>query len=243
MIDLFSTRTAVIMMLVVFVVFPSALISCHQDAVTLSMRSDVAERKMLTPLMSAAGKGDLPTVEKLLGERADVNAADADGYTALHYAVHCGDVKVVRALLAAGADVNARTKNNVTPLINSINMACGKPEISLVLIESGADVNVADSQGNTALWIATTESSPSVIEALLRKGADPNVQSKSLGFVGDTPLHMAAANGLVRPLTLLLEYHAKTTIQNARGQTASDVIPKNRQDIRDLVVKYSRDNP
>jgi ankyrin repeat protein len=54
----------------------------------------------------------------------------------------------------------------------------GKPEITLALINAGADVNVAESDGDTALWIATTESSLEVMEALLKKGADPNVQAQ-----------------------------------------------------------------
>jgi len=237
-----STRMAVIVLSAALGVSPIAFIGCQRDVIAHSPQLDAKGRKMLTPLMNAAGNGDLPSVEKLLRNDANVNATDIDGYTALHYAAHCGDIRVVRALLVAGADINARTKGNVTPLMNSVNMACGKPEITLSLIQSGADVNVADSNGETALWIATTESSPEVMEALLRKGADPDVQSKSLGFTGDTPLHMAASNGLREPVELLLRYGAKATIRNARGQTALDVVNEKWPEIRDLFAKHKRDN-
>ena len=68
----------------------------------------------------------------------------------------------------------------MTPLIYSIDMAWGKPEITLALIRAGADVNAVDSQGHTALWLATTESTPEVVEELLKRGANPNVPESGL---------------------------------------------------------------
>src|SRR5262245_36082626 len=101
----------------------------------------------------AASGGDARVVEALLRAHADVNVRNSDGYTPLHSSVHCGNVRVVNDLLGAHADVNARTKENVTPLILSIDMAWGKPEITLALIQAGADVNAAESDGDKALYI------------------------------------------------------------------------------------------
>ncbi len=192
--------------------------------------------------MSAAEKGDLSRVEALLHKGVAVNAINSDGYSALHYAVQSGNVRVVRVLLKAGADVNAKTRQNVTPLIASINMAWGKPEITLALIDAGADVNVAESDGDTALWIATTESSTEVMKALLKKGADPNVPSKSMGFNGDTPLHMAAMNGLIDAVKVLLDYGASPAIRNAAGRTPLEVANPKWPEIARLLTEHSQNN-
>ena len=62
------------------------------------------------------GSGDSATVRALLAKKADVNAAAADGTTALHWAVQRDDVAMVEALLRAGAKVEAATRHGVTPL-------------------------------------------------------------------------------------------------------------------------------
>ena len=72
--------------------------------------------------MAAAGRGDLAEVRRLLAEGADVNAADAMGFTALFHACYNGDEdrgypEVVRALLEAGADREARIGYGVRPLM------------------------------------------------------------------------------------------------------------------------------
>ncbi len=173
-----------------------------------------------TALHFAAAGGDVRVVEALLNAHANVNARTPEGFTPLHSAVQCGDVRVVNALIRAHADVNAHSKQyNVTPLIYSIDMAWGKPEITLALIQAGADVNVAESDGDTALWVATTESSDEVVEALLKKGADPNVLVKN-----QRPLHIAAANGRDATIKVLLRYGADPTMRNAGGQTPLDVV-------------------
>ena len=138
-------------------------------------------------------------------------------------------------MLAARADINVRTKENVTPLITSLDMACGKPEISLALIRAGADVNVVESDGDTALWIATTESSLEVMKELLSKGANPNVQARG----GDTPLHLAASNGLPDRAELLLQYGATTTIRNTQGQTPLEIVTQKSPETTDILNKYS----
>jgi ankyrin repeat protein len=187
--------------------------------------------------MKAAGEANIVGVQEELRRGAKVNAADAEGYTALHYGARCGDPRVVRALLDAGANVNTQTKHGVTPLMISINMMCVKPEITLMLIRAGANVNAADSDGNTALQIGTTESSDEVMEELLKKGADPNCLSSS---TGERPLHVAALNGLSDTVALLLRYGADIKLRNARGKTALEVANPRHPEVRQLLEKAAQ---
>ena len=60
---------------------------------------------------------DAPTVRKLIKEGADVNAAQGDGMTALHWAALNGDAELASMLLYAGANVGAKTRlGGYTPL-------------------------------------------------------------------------------------------------------------------------------
>jgi ankyrin repeat protein len=135
--------------------------------------------------MKAAGRGDLKKVQRLLGNGARVNGRDSGGKTALHFAAQSKNVLVVDVLVRAGADVNAKADGDVTPLMLSVDMGFGDPEIALRLIRAGADVQAADTNGDTALIIATTESSLDVVKALLEKGANPNAK----GLHGETALN------------------------------------------------------
>ncbi|HXZ33467.1 MAG TPA: ankyrin repeat domain-containing protein [Terriglobales bacterium] len=71
-----------------------------------------------TPLMQAADKGDLKTVRQLLASKADVNARDQSGESALIHACRNphASVELVKALMAAGADLNIRGHNDYTAL-------------------------------------------------------------------------------------------------------------------------------
>lgn len=190
-----------------------------------------------TPLEYAAGSGKISAVRTLLANGANVRASSPDGYTALHAAAAGKEVAIVELLLAAGAEVNARTINNVTPLKASIGSPYSDSRVSLALIKAGADVNVADSTGETALLTAITDKSVEVVEELLNKGANPNVQSKSVGFPGNTPLHMAALNGLTKEVELLLHHGADPTVRNDEGQTPLDITNVKFEEVREMLSR------
>src|SRR5262249_5658628 len=70
-----------------------------------------------TRLPEAAMKGDQVQVQSLLKQKADVNVAQGDGNTALHWAAYRDDIEMVRTLVQAGANVKAKTRlGDVTPL-------------------------------------------------------------------------------------------------------------------------------
>jgi ankyrin repeat protein len=200
---------------------------------------NVVDASGYTPLQYAASGDNVEVVKALLRAGANVNFPGIDGYTALHAAAVDRQVRIIGLLVSAGADVNARTKDNVTPLMSSIGSPYSSAEVSLALIRGGADVSVADSDGRTALWIATTDSTPEVMEELLKRHADPNVQPRSLGFPGETPLHMAAMNGLKNEVELLLRYGADPTIRNAKGETPADVANPKFPEIKGILSRGS----
>ena len=70
------------------------------------------------PVADAAMAGDRDAVRALLKQAADVNAAQGDGMTALHWAAMKNDAELVQTLLSAGANVRATTRLGAyTPLL------------------------------------------------------------------------------------------------------------------------------
>src|SRR5262245_64999290 len=67
-------------------------------------------------LANAVEKCDLTAIAGLLEKQADVNAAQADGMTALHWAALHDDADLIKRLLATGADSNAANRYGVAPL-------------------------------------------------------------------------------------------------------------------------------
>ena len=89
------------------------LIYCVLLLVAFADRADAAAD---VPLVNAVRSGDVSAVRSLLGSRADVNAKQPDGATALMWAAHLGHQQIVDLLIAAGADVNAANDYGATPL-------------------------------------------------------------------------------------------------------------------------------
>jgi len=91
-------------------------------------------------------------VNLLLRVGADVNAADNDGVTAIHWASGYGFVRIIQILIKAGANVHVTDKYGITPLHQAA--ISGAKEAAEVLISAGADVNKRTKDGLTALAIA-----------------------------------------------------------------------------------------
>src|SRR3984957_17121012 len=104
-------------------------------------------------LADAAQQGDRAAVRDLLNQKEDVNKAQGDGMTALHWAASNDDLEMVQLLLNAGANVQAQTRlGAVTPLF----MACKSGNASMVegLLKAGASASAPDAHGTTPLMMA-----------------------------------------------------------------------------------------
>ena len=112
-------------------------------------------------LLEAAKDGDREKVARLLKLRADVNAADQHGCTALMWAAFYDRVEVVNLLLEADADVNATDNDGVTPLITAAHW--GYVEVVEALLKKDVDVNWRDNTGHSALYYARIRRNESIV--------------------------------------------------------------------------------
>jgi ankyrin repeat protein len=142
------------------------------------------------PLADAAEKTDRARVRALLAQRADVNAAQADGMTALHWAIYHDDREMAGQLLGAGASVKAANRYGVTPL----SLACtnGSDGLVEVLLKAGADPNLPLPGGETPLMTSARTGALASVKALLSRGAAVDAKDESRR---QTALMWAAAEG------------------------------------------------
>jgi ankyrin repeat protein len=123
----------------------------------------------------AAQRGDKAGIRTLLLQKADVNAPQADGTTALHWAVESNDTELTDLLLKSGAKASTANVAGATPLqLAAIN---GNAVIVGRLIAAGADPNTALTRsGDTALMLASRTGKIDAVRVLLDRGAKVNTQ-------------------------------------------------------------------
>ena len=140
-----------------------------------------------------------------LGEQhANVNAAQADGTTALHWAAHWNDLDAVKLLLGAGADAKAANRYGATPLSEAA--ALGNAAMIEALLKAGADPKtLTTADGETVLMTAARAGNVDAVKILLGHGADVNAREN---YRGQTALMWAAAERHPEVVKVLLEHGA-----------------------------------
>ena len=152
----------------------------------------------------AAQNGDRDSVRSLLKQAADVNAAQADGMTALHWAAMRDDAELAQTLLYAGANVRATTRiNSYTPLLLAAKN--GNAEVLAPLISAGADVNAATGNGTTSLMFAAAAGNAAAVSELLDHRANINAAEQYRGL---TAIMYAAAADRTAVVDLLAKHGA-----------------------------------
>ena len=171
--------------------------ACLVALIALAARSAAAAD---TRLVEAVMQQDRAAVRALLAAGADVNAAQPDGATALHWAAHWDDGELVGRLLGAGAAVDATNELGVTPL----SLACldASPVVVEKLLAAGADPNIALPSGETPLMTAARTGNVAVVKLLVSRGADLNAGER---VQGQTALMWSAAGRFPEVARILVE--------------------------------------
>ncbi len=170
----------------------------------------------------AAMKGDKAAVRALLKDGSDVNAAQGDGMTALHWAARIGDRELAEMLLYAGANVKATTRlGGYTPLMMAAEQ--GRSGVIAALLAAGADVKAANATGTTPLMLAALSGDARSVTVLVENGAEIDAREKSRE---QTALMFAAATNRVDAINALIKAGAdpklNSKVVNVGSLSASD---------------------
>ena len=172
-------------------------------------------------LLEAVKEQDTEAVGELLARQADVNAAQPDGATALHWAVYRDELEMAGRLLDAGANAGAENDYGVTPL----SLACTNANAAMVeaLLASGADATAAVSLGETVLMTCARTGSVDAVNALVAHGANVNARE---AFENQTALMWAVARGHPEVVRVLIAHGADV---DARSRVTRHVISRRLQ--------------
>jgi ankyrin repeat protein len=163
------------------------------------------------PLVDAVTRGDREAVRELLRGRPDVNAAQADGTTALHWAVRANDIELVRTLLRSGANAKATNRYGIAPI--TLAAQNGSADVLEALLKAGASARTETAEGEPVLLTAARTGNPAAVKLLIGSGADVNAREK---WFGETAVMWAAADNHADAIRVLAESGADI---NARSTT------------------------
>ncbi|XP_029342997.1 protein phosphatase 1 regulatory subunit 12A isoform X6 [Acyrthosiphon pisum] len=190
--------------------------------------------------LASVSSGDKNEVNSLLYLAADINAANADGLTALHQACIDDNLDMVEFLVEHGADVNRGDKEGWTPL--HATTSCGFVSIAKYLLEHGADVSAINCDQELAIDIAESDDMRKLLEQHLRdmgidcdeaRNKEERLMLKdarewiNTGKFKDSPhattgamaIHVSAAKGYIKVLELLIQAGAEVDCQDYDGWT------------------------
>ena len=165
-------------------------------------------------LVEAVRDGDRARTAALIEQGVDVNAVNAAGARALHWAAHLSGLNILQLLLHAGANVNVENVYGVTPLA----LAClnANERIVEALLQAGADPSLASVSDETPLMNAARTGNPEVVDALISAGAEVNPAEAARG---QTALMWAAAEGHSAIVRQLIQAGATVDAQTKSGFT------------------------
>jgi ankyrin repeat protein len=172
-------------------------------------------------IVDAAKSGNGAAVVSLLQQKADVNIPEADGTTAISWAVRQDDGEMVDRLIKAGANVKAANRYGITPLyLAALN---GNADIVVRLLKAGAGANDTVTEGETALMTASRSGHVAAVKALLEGGATIDARED---WRGQTALMWAAAErhpDVIKELAAHgADVNARSSLQKWERQTTAE---------------------
>ncbi len=175
---------------------------------TLCLSAGLFAQGPAVAVAEAAMLKNSAAVRDLLKQGADVNAAQGDGTTALHWAASHGDLELSKMLLVAGANIRATTRiNGYTPLFLAARE--GNAAVVAALLDAGADPKAVSVTGSTPLMLASGAGSVNAVQRLLEAGAEIDAKE---GARGQTALMFAAAYNRVEVIRLLAQRGANVAM-------------------------------
>jgi ankyrin repeat protein len=164
---------------------------------------------------NAAQNRDMTTLRTLVRQKADVNATQPDGTTALHWAAHWNDLDTVKLLLAAGANAKAANRYGASPLSEAV--VTGNTALVEALLKAGAPANtLATPDGETVLMTAARGGNADVVKMLLDGGAEVNARES---YKNQTALMWAAAERHTDIVKLLMQRGADWKMRSVDRET------------------------
>ena len=190
-------------------------------------KSDVADAVM---------KGDKAALRRLLQQKADVNAPQLDGATALHWAVYRDDLEAADLLIAGGAKVDAANRDAFTPL--AMASLYGNVPMIERLLTAGADAKQRLANGETMVMLAARNGNPLAIRMLVAAGADVNAKEN---LRGTTALMWAAEQRHSVAVKMLLEVGADYSARSGpAGLPRNYMAPRvNTANVRDAARRHA----
>jgi len=152
--------------------------------------------------------GDRRAALAMIDGPVDVNRAQPDGTTPLHWAAYRVDQELVQRLLKKGAKANVVNHYGASPLAEAVRVA--SVPIVGILLEAGADANVANEDGQTALMLAARTGNVGVAELLVKHGADVNRRER---FHDQTAVMWAAGENHPEMVAFLVSKGADLSVR------------------------------
>jgi ankyrin repeat protein len=179
--------------------FIAALVMVSATAISAHAQSALADRIQA---------GDRRAALELVAKGVDVNKAQPDGTTPLHWAVYKIDRELVQTLLRRGARADEANRYGARPLAEAVRVA--NVELVEMLLEAGADANGANEDGQTALMLAARTGNVAVAKLLVQRGADVN---KRESFREQSAVMWAAAENHPEMVAFLVSKGADLTVR------------------------------
>ncbi|KAL6634317.1 hypothetical protein ACP70R_026988 [Stipagrostis hirtigluma subsp. patula] len=186
------------------------MLVCQYLVDELRLDVNTADRANMTPLTFAIDFGNVDVVQYLLDHGADTEIRISTGLTPLVYAIGKGNCEIVKALLCKGANADALTTAGAALHFAAHN---GRDDIVKILLDHHADYNKIAWGTNRPLVYAIYARSLKCVKLLIEAGAD--VQ----GIGTETPLALAATDGLTDILKCLVQAGADPNVRDGFGLT------------------------
>ena len=185
-----------------------------ESGATVDAKNDVAG--VSSAMMVAVENGHLAAADALLTAKANPEATDAQGWTALTIASAAGHTKLLARLLEAGASVTARTQTSGRTAIMAAAQGGHVAALSLLLASPECDTSLRDAtdgNGTTAIMLAAKNGHSDALSALLAAGCAPF----AVDSAGVSALELACRRGAQPAVSALLRANAAPAMQVARG--------------------------